>query len=488
MSISTKNLFYLASALLFIGLFSGMSILELRAEEPRRAIVAMEMYLNGSYLVPTIHDWTYFNKPPLFNWILVIFFKLFGSFEEWVVRLPGLLAFIGSGLTIGFFTKKHWGAEAGILAGLGYLTTVDLLFYGAVNSGEIDLFFSFLILLQALSLFHFFKKEAWLLLFASTYLITAVSFLTKGMPAILFQGFSVLGWFLYKKEFKKLFSWQHIIGGLAFLLPVVLYFFTYSKHAAIDPYLAALFKDASRKSAMESGWLEVVQNLIVFPANLLKILLPWSLILLFFFKKEYRNSFKKLPESVVFMLLFILVNIWVYWISPETRNRYLYPFLPMIIYILVWIQIQWKWKRLRTFLWVVIVLATLRIGYNFTIMPYQQENSSSLMYRDTAKDILKITKAKPVHLLGKPFKEGLESSIVGTFFETDTLVTPTLIPFQIPYYLTKGNGLIMKYETQPVQGTFYLGEKKFLEELNQKPLFQFEEKWVGNELVLVQFE
>jgi 4-amino-4-deoxy-L-arabinose transferase-like glycosyltransferase len=465
-----------------------MSILELRAEEPRRAIVAMEMVLNGAYIVPTIHDWTYFNKPPFFNWILSGFFQFFGSFEEWVVRLPGLLAFLGSGLLIGLFTKKHWGAESGILAGLSYLTSVDLLFYGAVNSGEIDLFFSLLILVQALCLFHFYKKEAWLLLFASTYLVTAIAFLTKGMPALLFQGFSILGWFLYKKEFKRIFSWQHVVGSLAFLLPVVLYFFIYSRQTDIEPYLAALFKDASRKSAIESGFWDVTKNLIVFPVNLLKILLPWSLIFLFFIKKSNRISFKNLPESIVFMLVFILTNIWVYWISPETRNRYLYPFLPMIIYILVWIQHQWQWNKLRTFLWIVILLATLRIGYNVTVMPYQQETLSSLMYRDTVDEILEITKGEPVHLLGVRFKEGLESSIVETFFETDTLITPPLTPFQIPYYLTKGNGHIMKYETQPVKGSFYLGEKEFLVELNQKPLYQFNEQWLGNELVLVRFE
>jgi 4-amino-4-deoxy-L-arabinose transferase-like glycosyltransferase len=50
--------------LILISLFSGLNILELNGEEPRRATVAMEMALSDQYISPKIHGWNYYNKPP----------------------------------------------------------------------------------------------------------------------------------------------------------------------------------------------------------------------------------------------------------------------------------------------------------------------------------------------------------------------------------------------------------------------------------------
>ena len=52
MKISSKTLIALIVVLLPASLFYGSNIMELRAEEPRRAIVAIEMFLSGNYLVP----------------------------------------------------------------------------------------------------------------------------------------------------------------------------------------------------------------------------------------------------------------------------------------------------------------------------------------------------------------------------------------------------------------------------------------------------
>jgi 4-amino-4-deoxy-L-arabinose transferase-like glycosyltransferase len=55
---------------------ASLNIVELRGEEPRRAIVAMEMDITGEYVVPKINGWNYYNKPPLFNWVLAGLFQI----------------------------------------------------------------------------------------------------------------------------------------------------------------------------------------------------------------------------------------------------------------------------------------------------------------------------------------------------------------------------------------------------------------------------
>ena len=57
-------------------------------DEAIRALVAYEMMLSDNYLVPTMRGDFYFSKPPLYNWILIGFFKLFGGVNEWVSRIP----------------------------------------------------------------------------------------------------------------------------------------------------------------------------------------------------------------------------------------------------------------------------------------------------------------------------------------------------------------------------------------------------------------
>ena len=93
MEIKSKLILLIVACLAF-GLFSNLYTLELRAEEPRRAATAIEMYLTKDYVVPHLNSYNYYNKPPLFSWVLTFFFSLFGSFDEWVVRLPSLLSFV----------------------------------------------------------------------------------------------------------------------------------------------------------------------------------------------------------------------------------------------------------------------------------------------------------------------------------------------------------------------------------------------------------
>ncbi|MEO0338168.1 MAG: hypothetical protein AAF242_03045, partial [Bacteroidota bacterium] len=67
-----QYLWYAFYVLLLFGLFGALDIMDLRGEEPRRALVAWEMIQSGNYWQPRIQDWPYYNKPPIFNWMLAL--------------------------------------------------------------------------------------------------------------------------------------------------------------------------------------------------------------------------------------------------------------------------------------------------------------------------------------------------------------------------------------------------------------------------------
>jgi len=66
--------------------------LPLHHEEPRRAIIAQEMLISGSYLVPTVYGELYNKKPPLQNWFIALFGYIDKKVSNLDARLPSIIA------------------------------------------------------------------------------------------------------------------------------------------------------------------------------------------------------------------------------------------------------------------------------------------------------------------------------------------------------------------------------------------------------------
>ena len=59
--------------------FWMLGAMPLAADEGVRSTVALEMILSDNYVVPTLFGEFYYRKPPLYNWLIIAFFKCFGS-------------------------------------------------------------------------------------------------------------------------------------------------------------------------------------------------------------------------------------------------------------------------------------------------------------------------------------------------------------------------------------------------------------------------
>ena len=69
-------------------------------DEGRYTSVGLNMLESGDYLLPTIDgERPHLTKPPITYWALAGSFALLGR-NEWAARLPGALAFIGTGLLV----------------------------------------------------------------------------------------------------------------------------------------------------------------------------------------------------------------------------------------------------------------------------------------------------------------------------------------------------------------------------------------------------
>lgn len=541
----TKRNIIIASILgLLVVLFGWNDVINLRAEEPRRAIVGIEMFLSGEYIAPHINGWAYYNKPPIFNWLLVFFYWIFNSFEEWVVRIPSILSFLLIGLISYRINKQFFSKKVAFFSSLFFLTSADILFFGSINAGEIDLFFSLTVYLQTIAIFYYYNKGAYFKMFLYSYIFAAIGTLTKGPPSIAFQGLTLLGWLLYNKEFKLLFSLKHIVSGLFFLGIVVGYFMIYNLNNDGVGFAVRLFKEASMRTGAEHSFSDTLVGAATFPFYLGKLLLPWSLFVIFWFRKDFISLIKK-NQLLLFSSIFIVANIILYWFTPDHKARYLYMFLPYFCLLLAYFFVHQKenWKKASSFFYylflVAMVIATIgfiasifipqlkaieslylkssiliilslfvlflyvkfkrtqaysfllfiitcRLAINFFYLPMVNLHQN-IDYNKTVKEMLSITNGDMIYWYGKnPYTFKSDASIGPLKMKEVSISSAPLLAYQIPYYLSKETNQIMQFDTILKPNTFYLTPAQEIDTNQYKIYYSFEDKWQQKQLVLIK--
>ena len=543
--ISKRHIIIAIIICLLVGLFYNLGTLEMRGEEPRRAIVSMEMIYSGDYSNPQLNGWPYYNKPPVFNWVMIGFMKLFGSYEEWVTRLPSLLSFLLIGGFSFLFTRKYVGKMVAVLSALFFLVSADLLFYGSVYTAEIDLFFSLTVYLQIMLIFTFHENRQYLWLFLLSYILVAIGTLTKGPPSIAFQGFTLIGMAIAYKDWRLLFSWQHVIGGGVFLLITGGYFYYYSLEGGdATGFIVRLYKEASMRTGLENTYIKTIKGIAEFPFLLFKILAPVSLLAVFFFGKGFITIIKSNP-LIKFTAIFIVSNIWVYWFTGDLRIRYVYMFLPFLTLLLVYFYIERRavYPRLtkivetifgtsmitvavgflvlpflprvsdlqgiwvvsivffailiaislayfkikaHRMLWLVLTLAVLRIGFDFLYHPMVVNDPDKLSYRKTMDDLFEITGGESFEFAGHEYVFKSDASIGPLKFGEVELTTAAVMSYQLPYYYSKQKNEPLNFTTQMEPGKYYLGYPNDLMNYEVKELYRFLDA-IQVEVVLVKF-
>jgi dolichol-phosphate mannosyltransferase len=98
-------------------LFGNLSYPLLEPDEGRYAEVAREMLTSGDWIVPTLIRKPFYDKPPLFYWLVAASFHLFGT-NEWAARLVPTLAAFGTVLATYVFGRRIVGLRSAFLAAL----------------------------------------------------------------------------------------------------------------------------------------------------------------------------------------------------------------------------------------------------------------------------------------------------------------------------------------------------------------------------------
>lgn len=359
--------------LLPFALLLNIGLMPLISDEPTRAIVTLEMILSGNYITPTINGEFYYNKPPLFNWILAGFVQISGKQDEFIFRLPTIISLVLSAFSIFLFSRKALGKYDAVIAALMLVTSARILFWDSFQ-GLIDVTYALITFGSFAALYHFSEGKKYLLMFLFTYTMAAAGYLMKGLPSVAFQGISLLAWMMHEKSFRKLFTFQHLAGIAVFLLITGTYYYAYLQTNSLQDVFSTLLDQSNRINDKDGTPLSWSSHLFVFPFEMAYEFAPWTLLLLLLFDRDVRRrTFEQ--KFFRYCLLIFLSNIIIYWVSADMRPRYLFMLFPLLFIILTkaWREALRLQTRMSGFIGLLFLLMIVAALLSLLIYPFWKE-------------------------------------------------------------------------------------------------------------------
>jgi 4-amino-4-deoxy-L-arabinose transferase-like glycosyltransferase len=301
------------------------------ADEPRFALVALDMVRSGLWLFPQVGaDW-YPDKPPVFFWMIATCYELTGSLRL-AFLLPSLFAALATVVLVYDIARRLWTREIGFAAGWLLLVTFQFVWQG--RQAQIDAVLCFWTTLSLYCLLrHLLLGPQWGW-YALGWAAAGFGVITKGvgfLPLLVLIVFAILrrlGWVAKLAPSRGKWSW----GPLAFLAAVSTWLVPMLLSANTPELIAyrdeILFNQTVNRYAAawhhhEPFWYYVVQ--VMPPLWLpLSALIPWLW-------PRWRKAWQAKDVRTVLPLLWVLAVTVFFSASPGKRGVYILPALPALV-------------------------------------------------------------------------------------------------------------------------------------------------------------
>ncbi|HHT9139359.1 MAG TPA: ArnT family glycosyltransferase [Candidatus Tripitaka californicus] len=315
--------------------------------------------LQGNWIVPHFNGEIYFNKPPLYFWVIALLSKPWGDVTEFTLRLPSALAAIGTVLVVFSLGEVLIGAGGGFLAGLILASSPEFQKYACVAKLEMLLTF---FVTASLACFYFgldsashkpctnkVRGKRWYFLWGWAFL--ALSVFTKGIGILIIP--PVLGLYLLSR--RELYRWREMepfLGGLLFVSLLLCWLLPAQLYGGIS-YTGGLVGHFKYHVGKPANLFKPV----FYTREVLAGTLPWSLILIGLYAYWKRSKAEE-RDPLRFPAVWFLATFILFSISMEKRSRYLLPLYPALALMLgtLWNYYisraapLWTWERWATVL------------------------------------------------------------------------------------------------------------------------------------------
>jgi len=194
-SLPLKTFFLaLVLAISFVGIFDHSLW---TPDEPRVAEIARERAVSGDYLIPHLSQNPFLEHPFFYYAVTGLSYRLFGTFNEGVGRLPSVLFGLGTLLILYVSVRRIYSEKTALLAILMLAGTVEFLAIHHKIIVDSALCFFITASMMSFILAYLEKSKNGFKVFWSA---LALSFLTKGLVGIAIPGAGVVLFLLWQRD------------------------------------------------------------------------------------------------------------------------------------------------------------------------------------------------------------------------------------------------------------------------------------------------
>ena len=308
--------------------FSRLGALTIRGEESRRARVACEILETGDWVVPRQQGEIYLSRPPLGSWPIALVGLVRGKVDVVAIRLPTVTAILLTTLLIYGYARTFLSSTGAFAAAVAFATMAQVLQIGRL--AETEATFTLLVA-SSLLLWHWGYVRSWRPLtgWACGYALAALAGLTKGPQGPIYFALPVITYLLARRDWRYLLSWAHLGGLVSFA--AVLGAWQVPFYLATDGQaVRTIWTGNAAERFTDYSLAAIAKHLAGYPLEIFACTLPWSVLLVRYCDRGFRQSVGAARPSVTFLLTCVAVTFPTVWFATGAKGRYFMPLYPCL--------------------------------------------------------------------------------------------------------------------------------------------------------------
>lgn len=296
-------------------------------DEPKNAEAAREMMARGDFVTPTLAEQPWFDKPILYYWGALLFFRLLGP-GELAARLPCVLFAAGGVLLTWDFTRRLYDESTALRAGIILATCLEYFWYA--RTAVTDLPLTFFVTLTLVACYRAAgmggSRRFW---YPLAFAAAGGAALAKGPVGIVLPGLVFGSWLVFTKNLRELARVPWIASLCAFLAVAAPWYVIVSlRHGKLfwDDFIV------NRNIERYTSTIHRHPGPVTYYLPILVIgLFPWGAVFPFAAGEALSGGWRSLREKrrpSTFLLLWILLPLLFFSLAGSKLPSYLLPCFP----------------------------------------------------------------------------------------------------------------------------------------------------------------
>jgi 4-amino-4-deoxy-L-arabinose transferase-like glycosyltransferase len=315
--------------------------LPLRGEEPTRAQGALEMVESGNWIVPREQGEPYRIRAPMQYWMIAVSCLALGTWNEWAVRFPSVVATLCTVLLIYGYARLSLSRFGAFAAAAAFATMADIFKMGLYAETEAVFIFE---VTASLFVWHWGMLRRWpdSVTYAAGYGFMAVGMLTKSFQAPAYFGAGIGAYLVLSGQWRRLFCRGHLAGMLVGAAVLLAWILPYASAMGWDAVCMVWMGDpVVAQSGRIQNWdlAEFGAHFVTYPLEIAAGTLPWCLLLALYLRRDFRMAIGAARPQVFFLVVCMGIALPTCWLPPTGAPRYFATFFPALA-VLIGLAIQ----------------------------------------------------------------------------------------------------------------------------------------------------